>query len=129
MNERIAQEVDLLRSQYSRLEHREEGIWFLLPEYEIREGVWTTNLPDISFQVTTKYPGQKPYGFYVRLPFSLASGEEIKNATPSDDPPFTGAWLKFSWDMPEWQATSDLQSGYNLLNWALSFRKRLDEGA
>ena len=118
-----------MRPHFPHLEYREEGDWFLLPEYEIMESLWITNLPDICFQVKPNYPGQKPYAFYVRLPFNLISGEKIKNADSSDDPPFDGGWLKFSWDMPEWQANSDVNSGYNLLKWALSFRQRLDQGA
>lgn len=127
--DRISQELELLRGHFPELEYKEDGQWFLLPKYGGPVSIWTTDEPDICFQALPDYPGQKPYGFYARLPFALADGGEIKNATPSEEPPFEGKWLKFSWDMPEWKATSDLQSGYNLLNWALSFRRRLEEGA
>jgi len=129
MNERIEQELELLRKHFPELEYREEGGWILIPKYGGPGGIWTVSNPDVCFQIPPAYPGQKPYGFYVRLPFALNSGGEIKNATPSEEPPFGGQWLKFSWDLPDWRATSDLQSGYNLLNWALSFRRRLDEEA
>ena len=128
MTERIDRELELLRQHFSGLEYVADGQWFFIPGYGGPEGVWTETNPDICFQVAAAYPGQKPYAFHVRLPFALAGGAEIKNATASDEPPFEGQWLKFSWDMPEWRATVDLQSGYNLLNWALSFRQRLDEG-
>lgn len=129
MNERIQQELDLLRMRFPGLEYREDGHWILLPNYLGPEGIWTVADPDISFQIPPGYPGQKPYAFYVRMPFALSTGAEIKDATGSTDPPFDGEWLKLSWDIPAWQATSDLQSGYNLLNWALSFRQRLEEGS
>jgi hypothetical protein len=129
MTERLDQELDLLRGRFPKLQYHQEGGWILTPEYPGPEGIWSLATPDICFQVPPAYPGQKPYGFYVRLPFALSAGEEINNATASDEPPFEGPWLKFSWDMPDWLATSDLHSGSNLLNWALSFRKRLEEGS
>jgi hypothetical protein len=129
MRERLAQELQMLRQHFPGLEYREDGQWFLLPRYGGPEGIWKETSPAICFQAPPGYPGQKPYGFYVRLPFALVAGGEIKNSTASGDPPFEGEWLKFSWDMPEWQATADLESGYNLLNWALSFRQRLEQGS
>ena len=129
MNERIQQELDLLRAYFAGLEYREDGYWILLPRYPGPDGIWTIADPDIAFQIPPGYPGQKPYAFHARLPFALSDGAKIENATPSTEPTFDGEWLKFSWDLPDWKATSDLQSGYNLLNWALSFRRRLEEGA
>lgn len=129
MNERIEEEFSLLRGQFSQLEYRDDGHWILIPKYKGPEDIWTESKPDICFQIPPGYPGQKPYGFYVRLPFALKAGGQINNATPSSEPPFGGDWLKFSWDVPDWRATSDLRSGYNLLNWVLSFRGRLDQGA
>jgi len=128
MNERIEQELQLLRTHFPKLEYRDEGRWVLLPEYSGPPALWTVDRPDVAFQISSSYP-QKPYAFYVRQPFELKDGKDVQNATASSDPPFGAEWLKFSWDMPEWRATADFQSGYNLLNWALSFRKRLEEGA
>jgi hypothetical protein len=129
MNERIGQELELLRSRFPNLEYQQEGRWVFLPRYPVPVGLWSADEPDVCFQIQEGHPGQKPYGFHVKLPFELAAGGEIKNATRSSEPPFAGAWLKFSWDMPDWRAESDITAGYNLLNWALSFRRRLEEGA
>lgn len=129
MNQRIEEELDLLRRHFAGLEYRDEGHWILIPNYKGPGDIWTAPDPDICFQVPPAYPGQKPYGFYVCLPFDLKTGGQINNATPSAEPPFEGDWLKFSWDLPDWRATSDLRSGYNLLNWVLSFRGRLEQGA
>ena len=129
MNERINQELELLRARFPGLEYQEEGRWVLLPKYGAPRGVWSTDCPDICFQIQPAHPGQKPYAFYVRMPFSLQSGAEVLNATPSREPPFGGEWLKFSWDAPDWNATAEIRSGSNLLNWALTFRGRLEEGA
>ncbi len=129
MKERIEDELKLLRTRFSKVEYREEGHWFLLPEYPAPAGMWTNDAPSICFQVPTGYPGQKPYAFYVRQPFALGNGAPVNNIAASSEPPFDGEWLKFSWDMPDWRATDDLASGYNLLNWTLSFQARLQEGA
>lgn len=128
MNERISAELELLRSHFADLQYDEEGRWVLLPRYPAPAALWTKVNPDVVFQIPMNYP-EKPYAFYVRAPFSLVSGAEPQNVTESGEPPFGERWLKFSWDLPEWQATADLRSGYNLLNWALSFRRRLEEGA
>jgi hypothetical protein len=129
MNERIEAELGLLRHHFRVVEYRDADRWVLIPKYRAPEGIWSVSDPDICFQIPPAYPGQKPYAFYVRLPFALRTGGQINNATPSQEPPLEGDWLKFSWDPPDWRPTSDLRSGHNLLNWALSFRQRLEEGA
>lgn len=126
---RLEQELILLKQRFQAVVFREEGDWFLLPGYPGPAGVWNCDLPDVCFQVSTAYPGQKPYAFYVKKPFGLLTGTPPTSVADSNEPPFEGQWLKFSWDMPDWQATEDLASGYNLLNWALSFRARFEEGA
>lgn len=128
LEERLAKELALLRSRFPDTGYREDGHWFLLAKYPGPPAVWTNPAPDICFQVSTGYPGQKPYAFYIRQPFELMTGGEVRNTTPSAEPPYEGVWVKFSWDIPDWRATDDLTGACNLLNWALSFRARLEEG-
>lgn len=129
MNRRIEQEIALLRRWFSEVEYREADRWILVPRYPILEGVWDHDAVSVAFQIPPGYPGQKPYSFYVTPRIRLKSGGGPNNCTDSADPPFEGQWWKFSWDVPDWRATADLQSGSNLLNYALTFRDRLDEGA
>lgn len=129
MNERIAQELELLRSHFTDLAYREEGQWVLLPHFRAPANLWDRDSIAVCFQIAAGHPGQKPYGFYVSPRILLLSGQEVLNRTDSTEPPFPGEWAKFSWDAPEWRATADLRSGSNLLNWALTFSHRLDEGA
>jgi len=82
----------------------------------------------VCFQILPGHPGQKPYGFYVSPRVKLKQGGEIRNRTDSTEPPFPGEWAKFSWDLPAWNPTADLQSGSNLFNFALSFRARFEQG-
>lgn len=129
MKDRISEEIELLTARFPTLQYSEAGHWVLLPAYQCADGLWSTAHADACFQIPPAYPGQKPYGFYVRLPFALATGGEINNVTSSLEPPFGGEWLKFSWDLPDWAPGPTARDGSNLLNWALSFRKRLEEGA
>jgi hypothetical protein len=129
MNDRITAELDLLRRYYPDLEYREEGRWVLLPRYTAPETIWEQSEIALCFQIPPAYPGQKPYGFYVRPRIRLKSGATINNAGESSEPPFPGEWLKFSWDVPDWRPTADLQTGANLLNYVLTIQARLAEGA
>lgn len=83
----------------------------------------------LALQLPPGYPGNGPYGFHVSPPLELQCGGKIQNATASSEPPFPGTWLKFSWSLPEWKATADLRSGFNMLNFVLTIRKRLEQGA
>lgn len=129
MNERIAQELQLLRTRFPKLDYREEGQWVLLPGWRTPGGVWDYPSIHVCFQIPQGYPGQKPYGFYVTPRIALKDGRQPINVTDSDEPLFAGEWRKFSWDAPEWRATSDVATGCNLLNWVLTFQHRLAEGA
>ena len=129
MDVRIDSELELLRRYFPALQFLGELRWLRLPGYKLPKGIWDRDRADIAFQIPIGYPGQKPYGFYVNPRLNLLTGANIDNSTPSTEPPFEGDWLKFSWDMPEWRPTADLQTGTNLLNFALSFADRLQQGA
>ena len=129
MDERIQKELVLLRRHYPDLEYREEGRWVLLPEYRLPDGVWKQSEASVAVQFPPGFPGNGPYAFHVSPPPELKEGGVIKNATASSEPPFGGTWLKFSWSLPEWRATIDLSSGFNMLNFVLTLEQRLREGA
>ena len=82
-----------------------------------------------AFQIPEGYPGQKPYAFCVRPRIRLRDGRTIGNCAETNELPFEGEWLKFSWDAPDWRAAARVAGGSNLLNWVLTFRYRLEEGA
>ena len=129
MDERIQQELALLRGPYPELEYREEGRWVLLPAYPLPEGVWKQMEVSLAVQFPAGFPGNAPYGFHVGPPPELKAGGKINNITTSSQPPFAGTWLKFSWSMQEWRPTADLRSGSNMLNFILTIERRLEEGA
>jgi len=129
MNPRIEQELALLKRYFSDLEYREEGQWVRLPRYPVPGEIWNRGETEVCFQIPPGHPAQPPYGFFVPRDLQLKSGAVVQNRADSTEPPFTGSWAKFSWSLPDWRPTADLQSGSNLFNFAASFRARFEEGA
>ena len=130
MTERIDQELELLRSVFPHLDYLPEGRWVRLRRFQVPpEGGWKTSEVAVALQFPPGYPGQKPYGFHVSPPLELANSAQVQNAGASNEPPWDGPWLKFSWDTPEWAPTEDVRIGSNMLNFALTFVDRLRQGA
>lgn len=129
MQERIDQELALLRQRYPDLEYREEGRWIRVPAYPLPSG-WNRTSTDIAFQIPVGYPGTQPYGFCtsVGLQFNGQSPDNCQAADPM--PPFEGGpWVRFSWT-PEtpWQPAAQVTAGSNLLNWVIGFADRFRQG-
>ena len=130
MQERIAQELALLRKQYPAAEYVEDGRWIRLPSYPLPEG-WNRTATDVAFQIRVDYPGTPPYGFYVPAGLQYKQQRPNNYTEPgSPPPPFPGEWGLFSWapDDGQWRPTADLVTGSNLLNWARGFANRFKEG-
>lgn len=129
MQERISQELVLIRWRYPEAEYQEQGQWVRILSYPLPSG-WNRSSTEVAFQIPTAYPGTPPYGIYV--PAGLRFNEAApKNYTEpaGNHPPFSGVWGVFSW-APEngWRATADLRTGSNLLNWIMGFGDRFKEG-
>ena len=127
MQERIDQELALLRQRYPDLEYCQQGHWIRIPDYRLPAG-WNRSFTDVAFQVPVGYPGAPPYG--ICTPVGLRfNGESPDNCTLADPiPPFGGAWMRFSWQPDGWQPTANLTAGSNLLNWVVGFAERFREG-
>ena len=129
MEQRIQQELQLLRSRYE-VEYQPEGRWVGLSPVPTGPG-WSEDPVPTAFQIPAGYAATPPYGFYV--PADLAwEGQRPKNCQPAPptQPPFGGPWMMLSGTHHEgWHPTADLLTGSNLLNWALSFQDRFRGGA
>lgn len=119
---RIEQEIELLRTRFPDLQWTPP--WILLPSYPLPNPAWGRENVGVAFSVSTGYPSQKPYAFYVD-PRLRVRGGLPGNATDVTEPPFDGSWLKFSWDCEDWRPGAAVSEGTNLLHWALSFHERL----
>ena len=130
MEQRIGQELELLRRRFSNLEYREDGRWVRIPGYPLPEK-WNRSATDVAFQIPVGYPGTPPYGIYVPSGL-LFQGARPDNYTEpaSPQPPFGGTWGIFSWapEDGQWNPTADPVAGRNLLNWITGFADRFREG-
>lgn len=125
--QRLDEEFRLLRSRFPEITRN--GDWFLIPEYAVPAN-WAPEPTVVVFRAEVGYPGAPPYGFWV--PF----GTQCNNQKPGsytepakNNPPFPGHWGFFSWSPhDQWQAKEPVVAGSTLLNWALGFRQRFEEG-
>lgn len=127
--ERIAQELELLRSSFPTLEYVPEGQWVRIPSYPLPEAVWGRSAVEVCFQIPEAIPAQGPYGLYVRPDISLANGGVIQNYTYPAPTAFGGDWGKFSWQLLAWTPNADIVAGTNMLNFVRSFADRFREGS
>jgi hypothetical protein len=129
MTPRIEQEIELIRKYFYNAEYQEAG-WIRLPAFNFPPGVWTKESEDVCFLIPNGYPGQPPYGFYVKGGIRVKSnGQNPSTYTESSEPAFGGVWGKFSWQVDgAWQPTADVHTGSNLISFIRSFNDRLREG-
>lgn len=130
MQERLHQELELLRRRFPHLEYVEAGHWIKVPKYRLVSG-WNRPETDVVFQIPVGYPGTPPYGVYVQAGILFNSTKPNNYAEPSGtQPPFSGTWGIFSWTPADgqWRPTANLSAGSNLLNWLLGFGDRFREG-
>jgi hypothetical protein len=130
MQERIEQELSLLRRHYAEVEYRPEGRWVRIWPVATGPG-WNLDPIPVSFQIPAGFPGTPPYGFFVPsgLTHQGAQPQSYESRTATQ-PPFERDWGMFSWAHDgSWRATSSVVNGSNLFNWTRSFRDRFAEGA
>ena len=130
MQERIQEELALVRWEYPEAEYLEEGQWVRIPSYSLPEG-WNRSSTEVAFQIPSSYPGTPPYGIYVPVGIQF-NGVRPNNYTEpaGTPPPFEGEWGVFSWSPSDgqWRPTTDIRKGSNLLNWVIGFADRFKEG-
>ena len=130
MQERISEELALIRQRFPDVQYREEGQWVRIPSYPLPEG-WNREATSVAFQIPDSHPGTPPYGIYVPagIQFQGAAPNNYKEPVGNQSP-FEGTWGVFSWapDDGEWRPTADVRKGGNLLNWVLGFADRFREG-
>jgi hypothetical protein len=130
VQERIQQELDLLKTRYPELVYVPEGQWVRIPTYPLPGG-WNRTATEIAFQIPPSYPGTPPYGIYVPAGIQHNGKSPGSYKEPADNrPPFPGDWGIFSWqpDDGQWRPTTDPRTGPNLLNWVDGFATRFREG-
>ena len=124
----LAGELDRLRSLWPTLEYEDNGSWVLWRSYPLPEG-WTQDQVDLAFRIPPNLPAEQPYAFWVRNGLSLASGTPIGNYQfPSEPVPFSAdPWGKFSWSPEVWRPGGVPGAGDGMVQFVVSFRRRLEE--
>ena len=129
MQERIEQELVLLRGRWPDVDFRPDGYWFRIPGYPLPAG-WNRPVTDVAFQPQVSHPGTPPYGIYVPagLTFNGQRPDNYTEPAPAQ-PPYGGVWGILSWTPDgDWRPTADPKTGANLLNWAVGIAARFREG-
>jgi hypothetical protein len=135
MRARIRDELALLQRYFGDVEHTEANgeDWFRIPRYAMPNGWRIGNVAagavPVCFLVKGNYPGDAPYGFLAPAVLNFKGTAPNNTGGPPSAPPFSGAWLHFSWSVENWAATADVCKGSNLLAWVRSFTVRFEEGA
>ncbi|ALA59343.1 multiubiquitin domain-containing protein [Nitrospira moscoviensis] len=127
--DRIRQELAMLRGGWPDLQYVPEGHWVRIPRYVTSKDIWMFTEPEVCFQIPAGLPGQNPYAFYVR-PHMLLTGGGIPGSYtfPADSTPFGTGWGRFSWQLEPWQPHADVAKGSNMVNFVLSFADRFRQG-
>lgn len=130
IEERIQDELKLLKKFKYKVQYVDDGRWILIQEYSLSDvPSWNRETVDICFQIPAVYPATNPYGFYVVAGIRVNNNIPVSYTEPSKTkPPFNGEWGFFSWTPSEaWFPTDDLSTGSNLLNFVLTFKDRFND--
>jgi hypothetical protein len=130
MQERINEELALIRARFPGLEYVEAGRWVRIPAYPLPQG-WNREATDVAFQIQNGHPGVAPYGIYVPSGIQFDAATPTNYKEPADNQPsFGGSWGIFSWAPADgqWKPAADVRRGSNLLGWVLGFADRFEEG-
>ena len=124
--ERVQEELALLKSRYPDLEFRPDGHWARIPAYTMPTG-WNRTIIEVAFSIVV--PPALPYGIYVPSGL-LFNGQRPNNYGEATNVPFAGTWSVFSWSPAdgEWKPGATPKTGSNYLNWVLGFAGRFKEG-
>ena len=127
MIERVDAELAMVRAWYPDLELREgPPMTGRLPAYPVPSG-WGVERVELVFQVPSEFPGQEPYGIWIRPALVLPNGSAPSNTSPPVATAFGEGWQQFSFAPERWAPGATPQAGSNLLTFIRSFGDRLRE--
>ncbi|MFC1752254.1 E2/UBC family protein [Thermoproteota archaeon] len=126
MQERIIQEIGLLKEKYPNLALGQDYDWAMIPDFPLPEG-YNRNATKLLFLIPKTYPHVAPDCFYVETGLRLTNGNMPSNYNEYMDVPVGGTWGYFSWHQEIWQSVDEIQKGDNLLSFIKSVNLRLRE--
>lgn len=126
MEERIAEEIRLLKDKYPSLQHGEGYAWVMIPDFNLPEG-YNRKITRLLFLISGSYPHVSPDNFYVDAGLKFANNNPLTSYSEGAQVPIEGSWGCFSWHPEIWQPSAEIQKGDNLLTFMKSVNIRLRE--
>lgn len=127
MQERVIQEIALLRERYPNLVHGQDCDWVMIPDFPLPDG-YNRKATKLMFLIPATYPHTGPDCFYVEVGLRLSNGNMPSNYNEHMDVPVGGSWGYFSWHPEIWQPADEIQEGDSLLAFIKAVNLRLREG-
>lgn len=120
MQERVAQEMALLRTKYPGAEHGPELDWVLILDYALPRNRFNKDRTRLLFIIPPGYPNTGPDDFFVDGDLRLKDGNNPPgfnqgSQSSSGPAPVEGNWGWFSWHPVSFRPAANLQAGDNLL--------------
>ena len=126
MQERIVQEIALLKEKYPNLEHGQNYDWVMIPDFPLPDG-YNRKATKFLFLVPNTYSLTAPDCFYVEIGLRLVNGNMPSNYNEQQAVPVGGSWGYFSWHPEIWQPADEILNGDNLLTFIRVVNIRLRE--
>lgn len=126
MEERIAEEIRLLKEKYPSVQYGEGYKWVMIPEFNLPEG-YNRKTTRLLFLIPSVYPQAAPDNFYVDSGLKFANGNQLTSYSEGAQIPIEGSWGCFSWHPEIWQPSAEIKNGDNLLTFMRSVNIRLRE--
>jgi hypothetical protein len=126
LQERIAQEITLLKEKYPNLVYGQNCDWIMIPDFSLPEG-YNLKTTKLMFLIPNTYPHTAPDCFYVEIGLRLSNGNIPSNYNEEMSVPVGGAWGYFSWHPEIWQPADVIEKGDNLSSFIRAVNVRLRE--
>ena len=123
MSERVADEIELVRTRHPKLQHGTGRDWVLIPDYQLPPGRYNRSATTLLFLIPAGYPITAIDNFFVETGLRFGNGQTgipayNEGSTPgSGAPPIPGNWGWFSWHPNTWRPAATIEGGDNLLTY------------
>jgi hypothetical protein len=133
MSERVAHEIDLVRTKYPNVANGEQLNWVLIPKYPMPTGRFNKQESRLLFLIPVGYPSTGPDNFFVDADLELTTGGKPQgmnqgSQSSTGTAPVQDNWGWFSWHPQNWRPAATIEGGDNLLTFLRSVNRCL-EGA
>src|ERR1700692_2070370 len=120
MQQRVSEEIELLKKQFVDLQHGDQFNWVLIPELVLPSERYNKAHTKMLFSIPIGYPQTGPDNFFVDNDLRLKNGTNpqafnIGSKASNGSAPIPGDWSWFSWHPQTWCPAATIEGGDNLL--------------